>query len=516
MGIIADFEYLESGKTCQTGATSNDDHFAPWWVALVVFSVCFVFMIMVYMHLRSFARVKQIILVDKQYEDVDTEEINKHNLFWFSVIERKMYPYMACQSFFNSSVGFSVLLCLIQLVRWYAVIAYTVFFTVIISGMFFWYPSDLSEKKRDEIKLERSSREALEPRNVYMDFSRPMEYVYLTFILQVMLTAVYVLSVLNSSDDGIPCFNQPWAYALMWLAIFLRAFYFSLDYSYRSQNYFRDWTFWETIKKVIEANKESDNDNNKFMVTWSTEDAAENNMHPYDPELKREVTKTQFCSRYLLHSFINGCVDIILSALMIIQAANGDFTDFVLNFVAARFIIELDDYSTWNLDSKFWIVKNSVLKEQESKAQNDFSVGQDEESNQLKDSLLDEESNKMSDSAVLDEESSNQTHTNIQPDLSHNQSFANQDHPLSSQVKVQTLTHEVQTLTNEVQTHKSEGETLKNEVQSLKIEGQTHKHEIQTLTGEVQTLKKQVQALLLISRQEGIPKDNGSPKEQDE
>mmetsp|Transcript_6350 Transcript_6350/g.9131 ORF Transcript_6350/g.9131 Transcript_6350/m.9131 type:complete len:507 (+) Transcript_6350:52-1572(+) len=506
MGIIADFEYLESGKTCQTGATSNDDHFAPWWVALVVFSVCFVFMIMVYMHLRSFARVKQIILVDKQYEDVDTEEINKHNLFWFSVIERKMYPYMACQSFFNSSVGFSVLLCLIQLVRWYAVIAYTVFFTVIISGMFFWYPSDLSEKKRDEIKLERSSREALEPRNVYMDFSRPMEYVYLTFILQVMLTVVYVLSVLNSSDDGMPCFNQTWAYTLMWLTIGLRSIYFTLDYFYRSPNYLSDKTIWQNMRKVIEENEEPGGE--KLMVTDDNTWVSIG--------YHKEITKFEYKFRYVLDLIMNGCVNHILTVLMVIQSANGNFTDFVLNFVAARFIIELDDYSTWNLDSKFWIVKNSVLKEQESKAQNDFSVGQDEESNQLKDSLLDEESNKMSDSAVLDEESSNQTHTNIQPDLSHNQSFANQDHPLSSQVKVQTLTHEVQTLTNEVQTHKSEGETLKNEVQSLKIEGQTHKHEIQTLTGEVQTLKKQVQALLLISRQEGIPKDNGSPKEQDE
>ena len=207
--------------------------------------------------------------------------------------------------------------------------------------------------------------------------------------------------------------------------------------------------------------------------------------------LKREVTKKEYDIRYSLHFLINGFVDICLSVLMIIQSANGNFTDFVLNFVAARFIIELDDYSTWNyLDSKFWIVKNSVLKEQESEAQNDFTVGQDEES-------------------------SNQTDTKIQPDLSQSQSLANQDQPLESQVKVQTLTNEVHTLKTEVQTHKNEVQTLNNEVQSLKNEGQTHKNEVQALLNEVQTLKNQVQALL-ISRQCGIPKDSGNPTEQDE
>jgi len=40
-------------------------------------------------------------------------------------------------------------------------------------------------------------------------------------------------------------------------------------------------------------------------------------------------------------------VEWVIALLMVVQAANGDLSDFVLNFVAAQFIMQLDDYSSY-------------------------------------------------------------------------------------------------------------------------------------------------------------------------
>eukprot|EP00554_Chaetoceros_debilis_P011951 CAMPEP_0194116450 /NCGR_PEP_ID=MMETSP0150-20130528/27060_1 /TAXON_ID=122233 /ORGANISM="Chaetoceros debilis, Strain MM31A-1" /LENGTH=242 /DNA_ID=CAMNT_0038807159 /DNA_START=734 /DNA_END=1462 /DNA_ORIENTATION=+ len=213
------------------------------------------------------------------------------------------------------------------------------------------------------------------------------------------------------------------------------------------------------MRKVIEENEEPGGE--KLMVTDDNTWVSIG--------YHKEITKFEYKFRYVLDLIMNGCVNHILTVLMVIQSANGNFTDFVLNFVAAKFIIELDDYPTWNYDTKFWIVK---FDEEGNLIE--------EENNQSKDSVGDEESNKPSDSTLLGKRSNNQTHTSIQEDLSKKQSFANQDQelaasevpPSANQVKVQTLTNEVQTLKDEVLKHKNEGQTLKSEVQTLKNEFQ--------------------------------------------
>mmetsp|Transcript_7578 Transcript_7578/g.11239 ORF Transcript_7578/g.11239 Transcript_7578/m.11239 type:complete len:446 (+) Transcript_7578:170-1507(+) len=416
MGIITDFEYLEFNATCLTGATSND-HIAPWWVAFFFFLVGCVIII-------------------------------AYGIYIMCSQNRNVSPFVFKNSL--NFLGLCLLLCLIQLFRWKAVIP---LLGIIVLGTI------IGGFSSPEKGLVESSREPLKPRNIYMDFSKPMEMMYLTFILQVMLTVVYVLSVLNSSDDGMPCFNQTWAYTLMWLTIGLRSIYFTLDYFYRSPNYLSDKTIWQNMRKVIEENEEPGGE--KLMVTDDNTWVSIG--------YHKEITKFEYKFRYVLDLIMNGCVNHILTVLMVIQSANGNFTDFVLNFVAAKFIIELDDYPTWNYDTKFWIVK---FDEEGNLIE--------EENNQSKDSVGDEESNKPSDSTLLGKRSNNQTHTSIQEDLSKKQSFANQDQelaasevpPSANQVKVQTLTNEVQTLKDEVLKHKNEGQTLKSEVQTLKNEFQ--------------------------------------------
>jgi len=177
------------------------------------------------------------------------------------------------------------------------------------------------------------------PRNVYQDLSVPIIHPILIFLIQISLASIYIMAVFDEKFP--PCINDTAAYTLYLLAAFLKSMYYGVE-QYHNERHGRDArNLWiNTYDMLIQK------DSPPFILAWAS-----------SPPMEGNITKLSWYVRLFLDTFTNWVVWAILMFFMVIQAANSDLQDFVLNFVAVDFILRLDDYSTFGHEGFFCIVR---------------------------------------------------------------------------------------------------------------------------------------------------------------
>jgi len=178
------------------------------------------------------------------------------------------------------------------------------------------------------------------PRNVYQDLSAPIIHPLAIFCIQSLLTIIYVLAVFDEKFP--PCINITAAYSLYSIAAILKALYYGVDIFHSYRNLLDDRKLWtETYKKLFPELGEA-----QYKLAWAS-----------SPPMEGGLPEWQWYLRSFFDVFVNWFIHFIIYNFMIIQSANGDLQDFVLNFVAAEFILRLDDYATFGYETTFCIVK---------------------------------------------------------------------------------------------------------------------------------------------------------------
>jgi len=333
---FGNFTYLgKPERNCAIGETCEDDHIGEWWVLLVVFAVAVLCQITI---LRSgYGKHRHKILVD----DDGVSKIFNYAVFLFFLSGERKCTFIVLILVLHSIEGFTSMMIFFQALPEHKDMTYiwAAFISLILSLTALRIPQKTTKSAILGQIVGQQPMEDFTPRNVYQDFSASRIHVSLVFILQLGLFMIYFFSAYN---EGTPCFNHWEAYLLMWLSIFLRAIYSGIDAIYRSQKYLEDVSLWNKIGDTIWYNCQ---DNDTCFVTSLSRDKNE------DDVLERRITKWEWQIRHFMEIFVNSFMDIFLSLVVIVQATNGDWKDFVFNFVAVRFILELDDYSTWNVDN---------------------------------------------------------------------------------------------------------------------------------------------------------------------
>jgi len=352
------FDYLgKPERDCAIGETNEDDHIAKWWVLLIAIAVAGLCVIAVAVdspkiNERRYGKIRYKTL-GRRLGLCDPEKLDR-GLVLLSLSGERKCAGMVFLLFFRSIVFFAVMMLFFQALPEHSNVGYVWAISCSLFIAYYTYKIPKTPTKKSILgsNVEQPPMVDFTPRNVYQDFSAPWVHVIIVFILQFGLFLIYALAAFY--DGSIPCFNHLETYTLMWLSIILRAMYYSIDGIYKSKKYFNDMLLWSKIRDTIWYDyKHNDKslwkdyqDNEKcFVTSWSRDKE--------DDVLNRHITKWEWKIRYYMEIVINGIMDPFLAFVVIIQAANGDWQDFVFNFVAARFIIELDDYSTWNVDSTF-------------------------------------------------------------------------------------------------------------------------------------------------------------------
>merc|ERR1740124_2125847 len=200
---------------------------------------------------------------------------------------------------------------------------------------------DTNEQERIKYKTAKTYK----PRNMYQDISASWTQVLFMFVLQVFLAVIYVFSLIDNQFP--PCLNKSSAWFLFLVASIIKSLYHSIEYNFKLE------LLWSQGRPLwVEAIIKAKDNSKDWQVSWN----AHGDITCSKPLKTFDVTTRRF-----LDTLINVGVDIIIMYVMVIQAANGDWQDFVLNFIAAQFIMGLDDFSFWGHEPTYKIVLKEDL-----------------------------------------------------------------------------------------------------------------------------------------------------------
>jgi len=178
------------------------------------------------------------------------------------------------------------------------------------------------------------------PRNVYQDLSASFIHPLFIFCIQSLLTIIYVWGVFDENFP--PCINTTAAFTLFAFAGILKSLYYGVEFFHNMRNIRDDRKLWTETYEMLFPDQEV----TQYKLAWAS-----------SPPMEGELSKWQWYVRSILDVLANWVIWTILYFFMVIQSANGEFQDFVLSFVAAEFILHLDDYATFGYEGCFCIVK---------------------------------------------------------------------------------------------------------------------------------------------------------------
>jgi len=211
----------------------------------------------------------------------------------------------------------------------------------------------------------------------------PFPITTMVFLLQCILFLFYASSVW---ENGRPCFDKHRQYIFYIVANIVKALYFTIEMQIESKagKYFDSYQFWmQTRHAVVE-------DGWKVKIQYKRKPFIPTEYYGEDTERakKRELagitfaekledeTKMEKCEwhmRRLMSLFVNGYIRWTLFILITIQLAQSPHSlEFVLNFVAALFIIKIDDYSYWGVFCKVTIEKPETTDLESPRSPDEF------------------------------------------------------------------------------------------------------------------------------------------------
>ena len=194
-------------------------------------------------------------------------------------------------------------------------------------------------KEPDRFDKDDRKIKILTTRNTYQSSSTTV--FILVFIAQMCLFVFYCASVW---ENGRPCFEDPRQYCFYLIACLVKGIYFTASYLINRDKSKLDLEYWDYA-----------------LYATNHKDAHDLKV---GPKMIESVGKYECCLRHWLSYLVNGLMRCILLNLSTIQIAQSpDALDFVLNVVAAVFIIELDDYNKWGVDPQ----KVTIVFPQDSK-----------------------------------------------------------------------------------------------------------------------------------------------------
>ncbi len=164
----------------------------------------------------------------------------------------------------------------------------------------------------------------VEVSDIHLALEEPLQKVLLVFLCQCLLIWIYVQDIF---DEGFLDFSEQLTFLDFFFGIFIQLIYLSLKSELESYRYFVDWDTWWLLGYTF-----SKSIRNSSTITISTED------------VEHKLTIGEIRIRSLSSLFINGFGGLILRPLIPIQlAASKSGIEFILNALAAYYIIELDD-----------------------------------------------------------------------------------------------------------------------------------------------------------------------------
>lgn len=261
-------------------------------------------------------------------------------LGYFSIAVSPPYFYLSV-----FQVDFGIAYCISFAVG----LLYTVLdpFVVIGHNLFF--------EEADPINM-REGRKKLRVRNFYQGAAAP--HVFFTFSLQIILFMFYASSVW---ENGRPCFDQLRQYHFYVVGTIVIGLHCSMEYfvNIHAGNLQNNNQYWmETLYALRKGWKVKVN-------TYGRQHMERRGMSPNDNRrpirsyyatyegryyTSSEIGMKGWYCRLIMSVIVNGYLTWTIRTLLILQVAQSPHAlDFVLNFVAAAFIVKLDDYSNWGV-----------------------------------------------------------------------------------------------------------------------------------------------------------------------
>lgn len=182
-------------------------------------------------------------------------------------------------------------------------------------------PIEGEPNKYTEVKIMRA-------RNIYQGASS-FTIVIAIFAAQLLLTLFYCAAVWES---GKPCFEESRQFFFYYMGNFVKgACFLIMQDTVTDEHLENDRFYW---RYTLQAVRKKDISATKCGVREM-----------------RMTSELQWEARHWMSVFVNGYLKLTVFFLMSIQVSQSpNSMDFVLNIIAAVFIFELDDHSTWGAD----------------------------------------------------------------------------------------------------------------------------------------------------------------------
>ena len=157
--------------------------------------------------------------------------------------------------------------------------------------------------------------------------------VFLTFSCQFILLSMYFVDLMS---NGRPDFSYVSTYAFYFLGAFIQYIFIAKDTGIGIVNdFFREMEFWEKTLECVQHDK-------YLYCDLANEEYKENQGH--DLVFKKRIHFIFILSRMTLSLLVNQVGKFLINTLLPIHLAHSESSmDFVLNAVAAYFIIEVDN-----------------------------------------------------------------------------------------------------------------------------------------------------------------------------
>ena len=172
----------------------------------------------------------------------------------------------------------------------------------------------------------------VEASDIYLAFEEPLQKVLLVFLCQCLLIWIYVQDIF---EEGFLDFSKSRTFLWYFFGIFIQLIYLLLKSELESYRYYLDYDLWWLLGYTFS----NSTNKNSSTITISTEGVMGG-----DEASSSEITIGEIRMRTISSLLVNGLGGIILRPLIPIQlAASKSGIEFILNALAAYYIIELDD-----------------------------------------------------------------------------------------------------------------------------------------------------------------------------
>jgi hypothetical protein len=205
-------------------------------------------------------------------------------------------------------------------------------------------------KYENDIKNHRKEKK-LQARDIYQDVTTSFMSCFFIFVLQFILVFLYVSSVWNS---GRPCFANSSQYIYYVLGAIVGAIYYAFEIISRLKFFQCDKLLWVEMYDAA-------NENLRITFKNHYQDREE------EEEEKEECTisRWEWYIRRTMSIIINIYAEDLIAAILPLQVAQSEQQlDFVLNVVAAKYILQLDNHSTWNADPKSFTIHQPATQDE--------------------------------------------------------------------------------------------------------------------------------------------------------